>query len=265
MSESADYYMSWLGCSAFGVGSTVKLQEPIPIAFQPTDLSFCAIWYDANNTASITTNIEDNTVLSWSNLGTIGGFLEPSTGSGQSGVTTINGLNVVSFNEANTMVMSNTSITDQPRTFFIVSRGRTDITSPPAGYSYFYGLQSQDGQFSSFYSGGIFTYITCANGVYCPIIASGPDPYNTTAAICFRNSDSDLAQNLLSVNGVAQTLTNSELAGSFSDVATDYYVNSSSGTSQYIGEIIWYLRALSDAEVLQVTTYLIDKWGLVAP
>lgn len=243
---------------------TVLAPGPEPIIFKPTDLSFCSIWYDANNLASITT-LEDSTVLNWDNLGTIGGFLQPSSGSGQSGVSLLNGLNVVSFGDSATMVMSNVSITDQPRTFFIVSQSRTDITNPPAGISYFYGLQQQDGQFSSYYSGGVFTYIICANGVYCPIIASGPDPFNNAYSICFRNSATDLSENLVSINGVAQTLTNSELAGSFSDVATDYYVNSTSGSSQYIGEIIWYARALSDAEVLQVTTYLVNKWGLVAP
>jgi len=40
MSESADFYMSWLGCDLFGTTSSTQVQAAEPIVvFNPTDLS----------------------------------------------------------------------------------------------------------------------------------------------------------------------------------------------------------------------------------
>ena len=76
MSESTDFYVSWLGVGAFGANG-VRIRDQEPPIFRPTDISGCVMWFDANNNVAVTYN-DLLQVSSWSNLGTIGGQFDVS-------------------------------------------------------------------------------------------------------------------------------------------------------------------------------------------
>jgi hypothetical protein len=261
MSESADYYLSWLGCPAFGVGSTIRLRDPEPIAFVPTDLSGCYIWFDANNPDSITVDDKNGqSILEWANLGDLSANMVPNTGTGLYNVDTINTLPAVQFASGNNMFWYG-ELPNQPKTAFVVSTILSDLTTLAVP---FVNLVNGDGaaglQLGVSYSFPLFYYSLCQSGNWCNFV-NGVNPYNTPQILGFRIT-ADGSNNFISIDGGDQPLQETHPAAGFNTNPIPYTVNRTDGSSMDIGEIIIYNRELSNSEVLQVYNYLSDKWGI---
>lgn len=263
MSESTDFYMSWLGCGAFGAQNS-RITALEPIVFLPTDLSNCAIWFDANNSDSIAVDPLDNSsLLSWNNLGDLSGSMTPATGTGNYNVDTINALNVVQFPVGNTMSWYN-AIPDQEKTSFIVAKGLTDLTTILNPYMDLWsGAASQGYQLGYSYVRDLdtFVYAQCRSGDWCVYSTTGTNPYNTPQLVSYRIT-TDLSSNFIRINSVNQTLLENHTADLFNTFPIPYVVNRDDGSSQDIAEIIIYNRALTDVEVAQVEAYLTAKWAI---
>lgn len=265
MSESADFYMSWLGCSAFGVASSQLLVAPTPVPFAPTDLSDCLLWYDANNGATISTDV-DNSILAWASLGSATDFtLGPNTGSAFSGIDTINGLNVATFSAGKNMITGAASLNTQESTWFYVVESLTDLATEAVPFLLLYnGNDTAAYSLGVFYDGGSMTYGVAigAAGVSSTLgyDLSG-NPYPSPLVYSFRLT-SDATGNFIKINGQSITLTESYPAVGFNTSAITWTVGRADGTSMNVGEIICYGRSLSDSEVVQVSTYLSDRWAI---
>ena len=120
MSQTTDFYLSWLGCSAFGANG-VRLRDQEPNLFVPTDISGCQVWMDANDNFSVNYN-DLKIVSSWTNKGLIANKFDASgLGVVLYGDKQQNGLNTVSFQEYG-YLLSTFSMNFQARSVFIVCR-----------------------------------------------------------------------------------------------------------------------------------------------
>lgn len=265
MSESADFYSSWLGCNSFGVAPSKLLAAVIPVPFAPTDLSDCLLWYDANDGATITTDpMDGKTILTWDSLGTASGFtLLPNVGSAQSESDTINGLNVATFTSGNNMITNAVSLNTQESTWFFVVESLTDLSGEAIPFLVLYnGNDLAAYSVGAFYSAGDYGLGIGPSGVSSTLAYnSAVNPYPNPLIYALR-LNSDGTQNFLQVNGTSLTLTSSYPATGFNTLPVTWTVGRSDGTSMNVGEIICYGRALSDAEVVQVNAYLSDKWAI---
>ncbi len=262
MSESSDFYMSWLGCGAFGSAGSGTLTVPTPIVFVPTDLSGCQIWFDANNSGSITTDTNNTSILTWQNLGDLSANMVPYTGTGEYNIDTINGLNVVLFGAGNNMSVYG-NLPNEPKTAFVVFKGLNDLSGTVSPFlSLFNGEATNAFQFGAAYDAGLggYIYTACQNGVWCNY-GVGPNSYNTTIMAACR-IDTSASNNFISVNKVNLTGDNANSASGFNQFPIPYSVGRIDGSSMDCAEIIVYTRALSDTEVAQVYTYLTTRWGI---
>lgn len=267
MSETADFYLSWLGCGAFGANS-LKVKDIEPIIFKPTDISGCRIWFDANNSASINAN-EFGTVFSWMNLGTLGGQFDLSGGADiQTGVNTVNNLNVVSFTN-NAYMTGNFQLNFQERSVFLVVKQKSDLSG------------NVNALFSSDATNGmeIFT-LTDASGTTF-FIGKHPSPVPTLAFSTPLNfigsavltefiNASDLSGNWMGYNGEQRTPTYEVIASGYNTSNIEYFLGGYFGGTALPGaedycEMIIYEGALPESERKLVETYLITKWNLITP
>ena len=260
MSESEDYYMSWLGCNSFGaVSKRITAEEPV--VFQPTDLSNCSIWLDGTDNLTITADLSNN-VQAWFNKGDLSGSMIPYPS--QAAPTTnnhdISGNNVIWFDSYQTLY-NNYTFTNETFTMFIVTTTISDLSVNNYA-SWFNGFSS--GAFSSGLSEYLGTYYTgCGgSGIDNYVMIARPNyPINKPTIYAIRSS-SDLSNNAIWIDNSGQTLDFNTFAG-YNTTPVDYYLHMYTHSSSIdIGELIVYNRALSDAEVLQVVSYLSDKWSI---
>ena len=262
MSETSDFYSSWLGCAAFGAGSSLRLQAPEPIVFVPTDLSGCGIWFDAANDLSVTVDTKDNTsILTWQNLGDLSGSMVPYVGTGSYGVDTVNSLPVVLFGPSNNMYWYG-ELPTQEKTAFVVFNCLSDLTTIGAPYlNLWNGEATQGFQLGLSYSLPNFYYSLCRSGDWCNYGTTTDNPQNIPKLVSYRIT-TDLSSNFININGVPLTLQENHTADGFNVYPIPYSVNRTDGSSQDMCEIVIYNRALNDTEVAQVEAYLIAKWDV---
>lgn len=271
MSESTDYNMSWLGCASFGVGSFIRLQAPEPVVFSPLELSNCALWYDANNSGSITTSSKDNiSVLSWSNLGTAGDSATFYSGTVESGVDTINALNVVSFSSNSSLLFPWTR-TSGETSLFTVCKLVTDISVTGAGV-YWLNPQTTSGYITS-----VMAYNASVGGstnpwFYANIVTGG---YFATCGV----SDSNVTGRTIQVSLMSSSNDTTAEANLdrtalylqpgfqgpafFNTDPLNYLIGGDTENVQWqLAELVVYDRRLLPAEVTQVQDYLALKWAV---
>lgn len=261
MSESADYYMSWLGCNSFGVGSRVRLTAPEPITFQPTDLSACSFWFDATDNIAITADASNN-IISWANDGDLSGVqLLPYFGTGVTGVDTINSLNVVRFPVGSNMYFYG-QLTSEETTSFVVYKNLIDLSGLATPF-----LNLINGDATAGLQLGLtkdpslgYLYVLCQSGSWC-LVAPGSNDYERPLYVSGRITNT-LADNYISVNGVNLTLTENHTASGMNTNPIPYSVSRTDGSSIDVGEIIIYNRALTDVEVELVYAYLASRWAI---
>lgn len=265
MSEITDFYLSWSGSSAFGAAG-IRVRDQEPIVFKPTDISGCAMWFDANDNDTV--NYDDLlNVLSWSNKGTIGGQWDASGGVILYGNTKQNGLNTITFN-SNAFMSGQYQLNFQERSIFIVTKETgvpTGIPSPWITSDTANGMES----FSQ-HNGTTVYYIGKHNVVFPELAGESPTDYTGYAALFSFINATTLVDNYVGVNGTSISITYSNIATGYNTGLITYflgdYLNGSSvGNSQDMCEIIVYDHALAEPDRVQVEFYLRTKWGIVEP
>jgi len=255
---------------------------PEPSIFVPTDISDCALWLDANDGDTIQVNgdlsgANVNRVMKWfdkakpSNQNYYRHVGNPAT-SGLYNVHSMNQLNTVYFEPFSVMDHQGAGVTFnfQARTFFYVGKPLTDLTTSASPFLNWYNTSSPGNYMNTglAYSGGLFNYVMCENGISCGIaFTSTNNPLNQRMLVMFGQTDQvDLSGNIGSFDTISQTLTSSDPADSYSTGQSQYVLNDSvNGNAQDIAEIIMYGRLLTTAEQIRVLEYLADKWNLSGP
>ena len=245
----------------------VRVPAPIPLN-APTDITGCVLWLDAADTATIT--VATNAVTQWSSKDSGAKAFTQGTANlrPRSGLTTKNSKNVVDF-------VNDSGGSD----FDYLTRSATDLDFTSGGFTFFavYSANANTG------NGVCFTTHQSAFG-------AGQGWYVDRGAVALMQSPSTLvtigtaagmptgwdymtfrsnAAGPLSdarLNGAANTPTSAtvghaassgpQLVGAFQTGSAAAALNGS------LAEIIVYNSALTDADVLRVETYLVNKWAL---
>jgi len=261
----------WFGS---GVRSTVNRKNildppPEPDLFRPSDISGLQGWLDADDPSTIVTDSSGINVLSWANKGDLSGNFDLSGSADvQYGVNTVNGLNVVTFTPLS--FMSGIFPLDfQDRSIFIVSRRTEDISGSLAWWD----SDDSNGMTTVVEVDGTdFKYILKHNGSPPPIKVAFTTPIDTknnAELVTFINSSTDLSGNYGGLNGIQQTLTNSQLADYNTSSITYYLGHYLDGDILHntfdMCEILIYDSVLTADQQLEVEVYLQRKWRVKVP
>jgi len=263
MSEYTDFYMSWLGCSAFGQVSRQEVTIVPPVVFQPTDLSDCLIWLDATDNLTITPVIgQPDDVGVWENKGTYTTNALADVGSVQTGIDTINSLNVITFT-AGSQLQMDFQPSANPLTLFFIVKPVTDLSNAAIPFMSFFSAVLDSGSISAgmSFAHPNFSYALGPNGVSITLAAdNATDVTGVPLLITMRNDTT--SNNKLNLNNATQTLTFDDTASFTLSLFTYLLGYNTHNTAFQMGEFILYNRALSDTEVGTVETYLTDKWNI---
>lgn len=229
-----------------------------PPAFQPDALSGLALWLDAADAATITSSM--GAVSQWSDKSGNGHHATQGTGASQplTGAATLNGLNTITFDGTNDFLNYDGSILAGTNyTFFFVHKAANFSSNYVLGGN----VRSANRNFHLRYS----------NSGQINFSQYGNDIYATVATMSA--ADGRLLSGRLASSG-RQFFLNGAVIGSTATATQliDYTgaaigrMRESSGlvySAEYAAEYIVYNRDLSDAEIGQVHSYLMDKWGLL--
>jgi len=258
--------------NAFGIK---PFEDNFPAEFNPGMLSGCALWFDADDAATVDASSPGNEIIKWDNKGTLGGYFAAD---GLTNVYTnthnVNNRNAIYFPENSTLQIDNLTTAFLARTIFVVSKHLTDPTtsiSPYYGYFNIIAIPggSAEGALNcgSLYDVGsdAFVYAICENGIRCGVVAStGINMFEKTQAICFGHDDQNPPiGNVFTLNGTQfLPLSSSDRAQFYPSGPFSYIMNSPVyGTAQDMCEFIMYDRLLSPIERILVQLYLINKWN----
>ena len=232
-------------------------------SFNPTQLSNCALWFDAADTSTITGSSQ---VTGWVNKGSISVTAVNRTGSCSSGNRLANGLNYINC-PAGTDMGFTCALNTQPRTWFLVARNLTQLTSSPNPQNYWAPVNQTAGNGQD--SVGFF--LDSANGYGGSIGPSGlfaalvtyqlTNPLNLVQIFSIVNSTST-SENVFAQNGTSLAKAADIAASSYNTASLTYTLNTGGyNTGGDLMEILFYTRAISPGERQQVEGYLAWKWG----
>ena len=245
---------------------SAKQLPPFIPPFNPLILSVpCVTWFkgDAGLTKSGTTP------LSWVNYGTNGGtasFSNPCI------VVQINGMNAVRMPDEQHYAQFTLNMTSQPRSVFAVFKF-ANVTVGFAPYTFLsqeHETRTKDWQvglytnFTYNYSWMSYSY---ANNFMVMSGFNTPSPAGTLYTMGLTNATSS-ANNLLTINGVTQSLNQFNLASGTNYLTGSYTAYLGSSLTTYppnydmtIAEILIFDGAVTSAESATITSYLRTKWA----
>ena len=266
MSQYTDFYMSWLGFSGGGVTSS-RLRDTFPIIFSPTDISGCALWFDANNNTSVTYD-DLLQVSSWSNLGTIPCQWEtPNTGGVSYAQYLQNGLNTVGF-ASNAYMSTSMALDFQERSMFFVSR---ETSVPPGVANPWISSDTEDGMETFSLVNGTTIFFLGKHPSPIPELAAETNLnfLSTTNLVTLINA-TDASNNFAGINTLSLPSIYSAPASGYNTSSIVYYLGgffngSNVPSTQDICEIIVYDHALDPYQRETVETYLMRKWAITSP
>jgi sugar lactone lactonase YvrE len=226
---------------------------PLPVALNNDVLPW--VWYDAADPTTITAN--QNTLVGWQNKGTSGSTAGGTvSGTITTGVSTLNGRNVITIGASSTFTTPSLTPTSQSWSAFFVNKSFANV-----------GLAEYPSVFRNTNSGlpWIFfgndnTYGYSIGGrdtVSNRVLASVSNRQNQTGLYSIINSTST-ANNVIAINGTNQTLAISTAAGGTTLTATTYYMDLNSD----IGELLVYMGEITTTQRYHIEGYLAWKWGL---
>lgn len=265
MSEITDFYLSWLGNAAFGA-SGIRVRDQEPIVFKPTDLSDCIWWFDGNDNDAVVYN--DLLVVSaWKNKGTLGGQFDASGGVIEYGQTTVNGLNVVTFNE-NAFMSASYAIANQAKSFFVVTKENTVLS----GQANPWITSDTNGGIELFSQvNGTQVYFLGKHPSVIPELAAETNTiYTGYPALISAINATDLSDNYIAVNGTSLPFIYDAVASGYNTGSIVYYLGgylngSPVASAQDYCEVILYNRALNIPERIEVEKYLRTRWNIQEP
>lgn len=265
MSQITNFYVSWLGTTGFGM-SGIRLRDQEPITFQPTDISGCAIWMDANDNDAVTYNSLLQ-VSSWKNKGTLGGQFDASgAGVVEYGQNQQNGLNTVTFREYG-FLSGNFTLNFQSRSVFIVVKPNS---FPAASGVPTFSSDTTNFQETFFAKNGSWLWYEGKHPSPFPNNAfETSTDYTGYASIAEFIVGTDLSDNWSGINGtyIAPTYQSaaSYATGSAVYFLGNYFNGSAIQADVDYCEILIYNTALSSADRENVEAYLQRKWNIQEP
>ena len=250
--------------------------------FSPLSISNCSFWFDAADPTVLTggTNI-----VKWRNKGLTAGTATSGNGFALNGSSNINGLNGLYFGPFTYMNFRSALGGDhQNATFFCVTSITSDlslgngynITTPfggSDGYSFGEAIQYNTGDTNfPLNTYEIFSYsagFTVGNLITLPdaSIQNIAKLYTQRSGYFDGGGGTSITSappftNVGYVDGVFQTLALKGNTNAEYNTASDLYtISGNNNSSQLLGEIIVYARALTTSEITQVNAYLMNKWG----
>ena len=263
-------YPYWLGNGNYGVAGP-RFRETIPITFVPTDISGLAMWLDANDSSSVTTN-SFGTVESWFNKGDLSGNFDLSgTADVRYDLNRVNGLNVVTF-QGDAYMTGTYALNFQDRSIFIVSRRNQAFDDPSGAALTWLTTDIIDAMETAVAkSGADYTYLVAKHpgfGVELGFTTQ-TDTTGYAELVTFQNSSTDLSGNYAALNSQSQELIVSNFA-TYSTSNGVYslgnYVNGITLGNDYdMCEFILYDSVLTPELRTTVEGYLTQKWFIVSP
>jgi hypothetical protein len=242
-------------------------------SFNPTMIPNTLLWFDASDTSTLSNT--GSTVNSWTSKGSFTGAASSNTGTATTGLTTLNGKNVVTI-AAGAKLAFTTAAANQARTYFVVSRVTQRITYATYPFvvpGYIVLATSGTGQDSFFGpgfalgTGGEQNIFISQTGV-TDRTTSGYvlSPGNGHWAVYTASSSAVAASNsYVSVHGTPITS-----GGGISSLASGYPTGSytrtigSGGTVGYdLAELIMINGEVTTTQRQQIEYYLANKWGLL--
>jgi hypothetical protein len=265
MSQTTDFYPSWLGNNAFGA-SGIRLRDQEPLIFRPTDISGCVMWLNATNNFAVTYN-DLLVVTSWSNDGTLGGQFDLSGGVIVYGNALQNGLNTVTFN-SNAFMSGQFQFDFQARSLFVVTRETGVGTGTPSPWI----TSDTNGAMESLsqHNGTTVYFIGRHNSVFPELAAESSTDYTNYAAVFSFVNAADLSDNYVGINGTSLPLSYATVASNYATASATYFLGdflsgAPVGNSQDMCELILYNTALNSPDRENVEKYLRRKWGITEP
>jgi len=243
-------------------------EDNFPTEFNPSDLTGCVLWLDADDPTTIDAASPGNEIIKWDNKGTAGGYFEKDgTTNVYTQTHTVNSRNSIYFPEMSTLEINNLTLNFQARTVFVTTKLLTDLSTSLSPFCGYMKNTSTTGAMNLgvVYDNGpnTFAYSLCEIGIRCGIIATtATNPVNTTQVICFGQDDQSPPDNVFTINGTQLTIPTPEAADSYPSGPLNYFLNSAAyDSAQDMCELIIYNRLLSTVERQLVQTYLIAKWN----
>lgn len=245
-----------------------RLLKPTASGFSPRSISGLALWLDAGDDATITT---DTGVSAWADKSGNGRTASQAVGNNQpTRNTTINGRSVLTFDGTND-TLDFTGAARTVETMFVVCQMRDEAadTANASRYGCLLGTSGSSrglllrSQYTV--SGGSFQLDAVFSG-----FTSGTNRIIKTITYLPNNGDCPLAVYAVVRNGASgfEGFINKTSVGTAttSETATlDRIGRSATSTSYFIGqmaEILIYDKAVVSAERLAITNWLIKRWGI---
>ena len=239
----------------------------------PLTISNCVFWFDASDTTTITAS-DGYSVTGWKNKGSTGGSASIGGGTPVTNTVNINGLNAISFG-ANTYMNFRSAIGGNPVTFFCVTRVTSDLATGfntvamlnTSEYGGFTELISFDSNSSLYSVLSLAHNVVVGNSATTTTIISGyPTLFSQRSGYFSGNSGSIVTTkepltNLTYVNGIPLALQQ-DYNTEYPTASVLYTISASYDSSQDMGELILYNRALTSSEIIQTNLYLLAKWSI---
>jgi hypothetical protein len=245
-----------------------KLLRPKASGFSPRSIAGLYAWWDASDSATITT---DTGVSVWADKSGNGRNATQSTGNNQPGRTVaINGRLALTFDGTNdSLTFAGASRTDE--TMLVVGRQRDDAadTANTNRYGTLLGSAStsRGHTFRSQYGSTNFQFDSVFSG-----FTSGTNrAIRTVTTNRSGEIGGDIPLNVYTVSrsaasGIAQFINNQAIGTATTSESLTLDRIGVGGTSNYwigeICEILLYSRAITAAERTRATNYLIRRWGI---
>jgi hypothetical protein len=248
-----------------------KLISPASVVpFQPANISTPLVWFDAADTSTISFST-GSVVARWLNKGSSGANATALVGSLTSGITTLNGLNLVNC-PASANLGFTVGIPNQPRAWFAVFRLTSQLTT--TGTTQYFALINQTTGSGQDAISGPMSPTNIATNTYS--IGEGstglgtnintvtaPNGFNVMKQYGYINSAASTSSNFITVNGSPMTLSTSLAASGYTTTSVLYtFGDIYGGSGADIAEVILFNTELTTPQRQQIEGYLGWKWGI---
>jgi hypothetical protein len=262
--------MSFMSDGTLNWTTLANQTGPVPLTFEPTQISTPEIWFDASQLSSIDYDTANCNVTTWSNLGSIQVFAESYGSLNPPKVfqRTQNGLNLMSYGFSNSLRITSMSFGSSERTLFSVLRLRDPIGTGK-GITFLTannGYNFLDFSFILNYDSGTRSNLWgTVNGGYCfPIYGLISNEGETFYLVSGRATFSDSGQQGVWLNGTEISRV-FYCASESSGTAYPYYVGGGvlgECPAYELAEFMIFQYLLTNDERQRTEGYLAWKWGL---
>lgn len=242
----------------FGPRHRRKAASSGPPAFQPAVLSGLALWLDASDAASITSSM--GAVSQWWDKSGHNRHAIQGAGASQpfTATTNINGLNTIKFDGANDfLTYDGGPFVAANYTFFFVHKAYNFSTNYVLGGS----TRTTNQNFSVRYNSSTSLLF----GQYSNDITASVSAMSTSDGRILSGRLNASGRHFFRNGTLVGTTSNATQLSAYAGPAIGRFLSASGFvySAHEAGEYIVYNRDLSDAEMMQVHDYLINKWGIV--